>query len=178
MKNTLSYTFTLAFAAMTCATGVLLVGSPAVAAAPSAVAQAPATLSAKVTVPKGGQPVTYTLKGKKVTIQPGESAVIPAGAKKIQLPAGTSFTVTRIPSKKGETPSSNTYNVSKSVTLSELSPAALKAQTSAFELATQTGKIKLPTGTMLDLMNQLERLRNDEVNSFGVLTPSDVTDGN
>lgn len=178
MKNTFTRSITLTLAALTCGAGVLLTASPVLAAAPSAVAKAPATLTAKVTVPKGGAPVTYTLKGKKVTINPGESAAIPVGAKNIKLPAGTLFTVTRQPAKKGAAPSSNTYKLAKAVTLRGLSTSVLKAQSAAFELASQAGNIKLPSGTMVDLMVQVERLRQDEVNAFGVLPPSDVTDGN
>jgi len=178
MKNTLSRSLTLTLAAMTCTAGVLLTGSTVVAAAPSAVAEAPASISAKVTVPKGGEAVTYTLKGKKVTVKPGESAAIPAGAKNIKLPAGTMFTVISQPSKKGAAPSSNTYKLTQSVTLPTLSSAALKAKTSSFELVSQMGDIKLPSGEMLDLMVEVERLRQDEVNAFGVLSSPDVTDGN
>lgn len=178
MKITITRSLGCAFVAAACATGQILVAPVASAAAPSAVTEAAATLTAQVSVPSNGQAVTYVLNGKKVTINPGETKEIPAGAKSIKLPAGTSFTITKTPTKKGEAASSNTYTVGQDVTLGSLSAKTLEANSSAFTLASQSGNIKLPSGTIADLLHAVSSSSRNTVNPFNVLNGEDVTDGN
>ena len=172
MKISLIRSFVSAVTAITCVTGFLVSSSP-VSAAQDVVAAAQAGFSVNVTVPSDGEPVTYMLNGKEKTIKPGESAELPAKAKKIKLPAGTTFTVTATPDG-ATTPSSNTYTVASEVTLSKLSQKTLKDNSGSFTLVSQTGNIKLPTGEMIDLINEIRRIAQT---AQGAQVPP-VSDGN
>ncbi|GEM_PF-4202901 len=172
MKISIIRSLVSAVAAITCVTGFLVVSSP-VSAQQASVATAQSTFSVSVTVPSGGDPITYELKGKTVTVKPGENSTIPANAKKINLPAGTTLTVTSTPAG-ATTPSTNTYKVDTAVTLSKLSGKVLKENSSAFSLVSQTGDIKLPSGEMIDLINEIRRVAQT---AQGAQTPA-VSDGN
>lgn len=175
MKTSLTRSFVSAVTAIACVTGFLISSSPASAAAQDVVAAAQASFSVNVTAPSDA-PVTYVLNGKPVTIKAGESAAIPAKAKKIKLPAGTTFTVTSTPDG-ATTPSSNTYTVATEVTLSKLSKKTLADNSGSFTLVSQTGDIKLPSGAMIDLINEISRIAQT---AQGTQTPNvpPVSDGN
>jgi len=177
MKTYIPQTFARTLIALTFATGGVLTTTHVSAAAPAAVANAKSTLTAQVAVPSDGEPLTYMLKGKKVTVKPGETAKIPAGAKQINLPANAIFTVTSYRSG-AEGASSNQYTVVKPVTLSALSPEALKSNDKAFVLTKQDGRIKLPSVSIGKLVNILRGSTDTTVNPFNVLVVPQITDGN
>ena len=178
MKTTILRTLRCTIAAAACLAGFLVAPSTASAAASDAVTnnETPATLSVSVTVPDGGEPVTFVADGKPVTIKAGETATLPGNAKNIKLPKGTIFTVVSTSADGAE--SSNTYDVNKAVTLATLTPETLKAKTASFTLTAQAGDIKLPSGAMIDLMNELRRLARQSVNPFDLLSEPSVTDAN
>lgn len=177
MKLNISRSLGSSLIAITCLTGALIAPTPLMAQAPAAVLKS-SSLTAKVTVPSNKDAVSYKLKGKKVTIEPGTTAEIPADAKSIKLPEGVKITITTVPSEAGATSSAFTFLVTKAVTLGTLSGNTFKAKSSSFQLLYQTGDIKLPSKTMADLMDVAARISSNPVNPFTVLQGDDVTDGN
>jgi len=195
MKTIITRSLASTFAAVICTTGVLITAPIVTAGAPSVVSQAPVRLAAKVKVPINGEAVTYMLNGKKVTIAPGETADLPSGATKIVLPVGTQFILTSWPtggwlSSKGGMakggmakggmgdPSTNTYDLSKPVVLAALTPEQIAANNGAFGLVGQSGLIKLPNGTITNLIDAAHGVGTTTVNPFNLLQGSDITDGN
>ena len=184
MKTSLIRSLVSTVTAVTCVAGFLLVPAAVLAAAPSIVADSQAPFIVTVSVPSDGDAVTYMLNGESVTVNSGETAVLPAGAQKIYLPEGTIFVLSPkpydsgskggIPSAKGGLPSSNSYTVIQPVTLPFLSSEALRANSGAFTLTGQTGDIKLPSGEMIDLINEIRRVAQT---SQGAQTPA-VSDDN
>jgi len=198
MKKILSRSLTSTLAAVVCATAAIVTVPIVSAAAPAAVSQAPVRLAAKVQVPSNGEAVTYMLNGKKVTIAPGETADLPSGATHIVLPVGTHFILTSWPTggwlsskggmakggmpkggmAKGGMPSTNTYDLSKPVVLAALTSEQIAANTGAFGLVGQSGLIKLPNGTITNLIDAANGVSSTTVNPFNLLQGSDITDGN
>ncbi len=158
---------------LTCA-----VGSRAYAGPPSVVTKAQSASTILVTVPPNGKPVTYVLGNKVWTVKPGQTAVLPAAATKISLPAGTILKVS-IPSAKSMEPTKYAYTVNQPITLNALTPEAIQTNAQFITPGTGTiaGNVQLPTGTMIDLIEAVSSASGTTVDPFNVLH-GDVTDGN
>lgn len=150
----------------------------AYAGAPSAVAKSQSAATILVTVPTGGKPVTYVLGDKIWTVKPGQTVVLPAGATKISLPAGTILTAS-VPSAKSLTPTKHVYTVSQPITLSALTPASIKDNAPFITPGSgpSGNGIQLPSGTITDLIDAVSSASGTTINPFNVLG-EEVTDGN
>lgn len=166
MKNYLQKTLAVSTA---CAAFALTAATlPSVhAQAPAATQEAAATASLSVSVPAGSAPVTYTVDGQTVTIQPGESGTIPANATGIQLPAGCTVTAT-VTDASGETTTSS-YSTESAVTLDAVTPAAISANASAFTPAVA------PAGGASAQINAL--VNAVQVISANTVNPATISDG-
>ncbi len=155
--------------------------SPAYAGPPSIVREANRAATISVTVPPGSKPVTYMLGNKKWTVQPGQTAVLPASATRIYLPVGTIITVL-VPSEKSMEPTKHAYTVDQPVELPALTPVAIRASEQSITPGAQLpvpggGTIQLPSGTIVDLVNAAAGSGSTALNPHNVLGEG-VTDGN
>ncbi|QQL44320.1 hypothetical protein [Sulfuriroseicoccus oceanibius] len=105
------------------------------AAPPEAVVQAQqaAKVTVKVSVPKGGEALTYTNEqGESVTVGAGSVAMVPMTATNVSFPLGTVITVTV--KQFGAKPIVQTYRVIEAAELAELTPAAVNQKSTAFSI--------------------------------------------
>ncbi|MBK1832307.1 hypothetical protein JIN77_16330 [Verrucomicrobiaceae bacterium R5-34] len=135
MKNYLTKTFALSTACVAFAITATTIET--IQAQAPEVAQPAATASMSVAVPEGGAPVTYTVNGATVTIQPGQTGAIPPNATGVQLPAGCTISVTV--TEPGQEPTTSSFSVDSAVTLDAVTPAAISANASAFAPAAAAG---------------------------------------
>ncbi len=147
---------------------------------PSVVKEANQAATISVTIPPNAEPATYVLGDKKWTIQPGETAVLPAAATRIYLPVGTVIR-TLTPSAKSMEPTEQAYTVSQPITLPTLTPGAIRTNeqfiTPGGGVSTPTGLVHLPPGTIADLVDAVFSASGTTVNPHNVLGEG-VTDGN
>lgn len=153
--------------------------SPSVfAGPPSAVIKSQSAATILVTVPQNGKAVTYVLGDKIWTVRPGQTVVLPAGATKISLPAGTILTAS-IPSAKSMDPTKHVFTVNQPITLATLTPASIRANEQFITPGGGGvgGGIQLPSATITDLINAVSSASGNTVNPFNVLG-EETTDGN
>ncbi|BDS07615.1 hypothetical protein NT6N_26550 [Oceaniferula spumae] len=144
---------------------------------PSAVTKSKSAATILVKVPEGGKAVTYTLGGKTWKVEPGQSAVLPIGATKIHLPAGT-ILIASIPSAKSMAPVEYPYTVKNPITLDALTPEAIAANSDSIVPGTlPTRNPLLPSPTLRDLIDAVNSAGTNTVNPTNVMG-DEVTDGN
>lgn len=154
-------------------TGGMIMAPGVSAAPPAAVKESQAKTSLEVTVPADGTPVTYEIDGELQTIASGQTATIPAGATKINLPVGTLITLV-VPSGGDAGPVKQQFVVSQPVTLDALTAEAVQANSGAITPVESTD-IRLPSPTITGLIEGVRNIAKRSVNPFDALT---VTDGN
>jgi len=177
MKNKFSLLITALLPVVTGFVPILV--TPVMAGAPSVVKEVQSESTILVTVPPNGKPVTYVLGDKVWTIQPGQTAVLPAGATRIHLPVGTILTVS-IPSAKSMEPTKYPYTVNHPISMDALTPDTIQTNSPFMTPGGGTvpaGNIQLPSGTIAGLIPQIFSPSGTTTNPFTVLQGG-VTDTN